>query len=139
MKPTYFVQHPDGSFTVANPQPNINDYYTTADEVKRSWLSEFGDSSHISLYCYSLAYNAGKVSRLAKMQGVTETLVVEIGQLKQGLWPMKDAQIARWKDSYENMRDFAVKSGLNIVVGGTEQIICESCDKAAGWSVSVEP
>lgn len=47
-----------------------------------------------------------------------EAFVVEVGQLKQNLWPMKDAEIAKWKDAYENMRDFAVKSGLDITCYG---------------------
>lgn len=43
-----------------------------------------------------------------------EELIVEVGQLKQGLWPMKDKEIASWKDAYENMRDFAISKGLDI-------------------------
>jgi len=43
-----------------------------------------------------------------------EAAVVEVGQLKQGLWPMKDKEIATWKNAYENMKDFAVKSGLDV-------------------------
>ncbi len=51
-----------------------------------------------------------------------EAAIIEIGQLKQGMWQMKDAEISRWKDAYENMRDFAVKSGLDIVCYGTDSV-----------------
>lgn len=27
--------------------------------IKQSWLKEFGDDSHVSLYCYTLAFKAG--------------------------------------------------------------------------------
>lgn len=27
--------------------------------IKQAWLAEFGDDSHVSLHCYTLAYNAG--------------------------------------------------------------------------------
>lgn len=46
--------------------------------------------------------------------------IIEIGQLKQGLWPAKDAEIERWKNAYENMKDFAVTSGLDITCYGEE-------------------
>jgi chromosome segregation ATPase len=51
-----------------------------------------------------------------------EAAIVEVGQLKQGMWQMKDAEIERWKDAYENMRDFAVKSGLDITCYGAESV-----------------
>lgn len=47
-----------------------------------------------------------------------EKAIEEVGLLKQGMWQMKDAEIARWKYSYENMRDFAIKSGLDITCYG---------------------
>jgi len=44
-----------------------------------------------------------------------EAAIVEIGLLKQSLWPSKDKEIAKWKDAYENMRNFAVERGLDIM------------------------
>jgi hypothetical protein len=41
-----------------------------------------------------------------------EEAIVEVGLLKQNMWPMKDAEIERWKSSYENIRDFAKNIGL---------------------------
>jgi len=62
------------------------------------------------------AYEAGRAQGKEELHAS----IVEIGQLKQKLWPMKDAEIARWKNAYINMRDFAVNSGLDIVCTGNQ-------------------
>lgn len=52
-----------------------------------------------------------------------EAAIAEVGQLKQGMWQMKDTEIARWKDAYGNMKDFAITSGLDITCYGTAPVI----------------
>lgn len=62
------------------------------------------------------------ISEVERFNAELEAAIVEVGQLKQSLWPMKDREIARWKDAYENMRDFAVKSGLDTTCYGPESV-----------------
>lgn len=65
----------------------------------------------------TVTHNRGGPKRgvLEDVRDVMESLITENGQLKQSLWPMKDLQIAQWKNSFENMRDFAKNSGLDIM------------------------
>ena len=42
-------------------------------------------------------------SEYKRLKEERDAAIVEVGLLKQGLWPMKDAEIARWKDKYERL------------------------------------
>jgi hypothetical protein len=68
------------------------------------------------------AYELGLKRGMAVTARDLEAATIEVGQLKQGMWQIKDAEIARWKDAYENMRDFAVKGGLDITCYGPESV-----------------
>lgn len=63
---------------------------------------------------FKLAQDQAYELGLKRGQATAGAAVVEVGLLKQSLWPMKDQEMARWKDAYENLRDYAVKSGLDI-------------------------
>ena len=96
------------------------------DEMAYSHLSDFEMAVKVRmLYRDTLEHESvccGARDRIMYLSQQLETAIIEIGQIKQGLWPMKDAEIARWKDAYENMRDFAVSKGLDITCYGAESV-----------------
>lgn len=48
------------------------------ESIRRAWLEEFGDDSHVSLHCYTLAYNTGRAAGIKWAERATAELCYEL-------------------------------------------------------------